>query len=85
MSVHSNMMHEGLDLNDTTGLMMRLVLTMLGSAMIIAAFALWVVPEATAKPELLLIKLGLSLFVLIAGLCCLVGSRNMRVDRPALG
>ncbi|MDJ0821509.1 MAG: hypothetical protein QNJ09_06815 [Paracoccaceae bacterium] len=53
-------------------LVMRLALMLLGAALCASAFGLWLVPAASAVPELSLMKLGLSLFMLISGLCCLV-------------
>ena len=51
---------------------MRLALMLLGASLCASAFGLWLVPAASAVPELSLMKLGLSLFMLISGLCCLV-------------
>ncbi len=53
-------------------IVMRLAMCLVGASMCASAFGLWLVPVASAMPELSLMKLGLSLFMLISGLCCLV-------------
>jgi hypothetical protein len=39
---------------------------------------LWAVPGSENMPELSLMKLGISVFMLIAGLCCIVSARRVR-------
>ncbi|APZ54528.1 hypothetical protein [Salipiger abyssi] len=58
------------------GLFLRAVLLVVGSGLTMAAFGLWLMPGASQLPELALIKLGLSLFFLIGGLCCITGARG---------
>ena len=54
----------------------RLGLAIVGAALVFSAFGLWLVPGAAAMPGLSLMKLGISLFMLIFGMCCLVGARG---------
>ena len=54
----------------------KLLLAVIGSALAFSAFGLWLVPNATELPGMALIKLGLSLFMLISGMCCLVLARS---------
>ncbi|MCR8550185.1 hypothetical protein M4578_20385 [Salipiger sp. P9] len=63
---------------DLLALTLRLGLLVVGAAMALSAFGLWLVPGASHLPELTLIKLGLSLFLLIGGLCCLTGASARR-------
>ncbi len=53
----------------------RFILSLLGSALMFSSFALWLVPGSSGLPELSLIKLGLSVFMLIGGLCCIASTR----------
>ncbi len=53
----------------------RFVLAMLGAALMSSSFALWLVPGTSGIPELSLIKLGLSVFMLIGGLGCISSTR----------
>ncbi|MBY6005816.1 hypothetical protein KUV62_17990 [Salipiger bermudensis] len=64
---------------DAARLVTRALLGLLGAGLLIAAFGFWLVPGATYSPELMLAKLGLSLFLLITGLSCLIGARGERV------
>lgn len=54
----------------------RAVLAVVGSALAFSAFALWLVPGSSNDPELSLMKLGLSLFMLIAGAACYLSARG---------
>ncbi|MEN9059951.1 hypothetical protein [Ponticoccus litoralis] len=56
----------------------RVLLTVLGGALTLAAFGLWLVPVSGGMPMLFLMKLGISLVMLIAGMCCLVVTRGQR-------
>ncbi|MFZ5964683.1 hypothetical protein ACOXXX_17205 [Thalassococcus sp. BH17M4-6] len=49
-----------------------------GWSLMFSAFGLWAVPGSENVPELSLIKLGLSVFMLIGGLCCIVSARGLR-------
>ncbi|KMK67014.1 hypothetical protein [Puniceibacterium sp. IMCC21224] len=49
-----------------------------GSALLFSALGLWMVPSGAALPELTLMKLGLSVLMLVGGLCCLVSTRGRR-------
>ena len=60
------------------GMALRGVLGLAGAALCVSAFGLWLVPGAAGMPELSLIKLGLSVYMLIGGLCCLVTARAGR-------
>lgn len=60
------------------GLLARVLLGVLGCSLTISAFGLWMVPGPAEAPAMALMKLGVSLFMLIAGMCCLVISRVRR-------
>ena len=60
------------------GALMRVVGALCGLALVVSAFGIWLVPADLHYPELLLIKLGVSLFMLIVGLCCLSCARPVR-------
>lgn len=57
---------------------LRAALTLSGSLLALSAFGLWLTPGTVHTPELMPIRLGLSLFLLIGGLCCVHGGRNLR-------
>lgn len=61
-----------------TGFVLRLLLGLMGASLTLASFGLWLVPGDGDAPSLSLMKLGVSLFMLISGLCCLVISRAQR-------
>lgn len=48
----------------------------LGVVLCVAALGLWLVPGASFDPSLMLIKLGLSIFLMIGGLLCLSVARR---------
>lgn len=54
----------------------QLVLIIFGAALVVAAFLVWLVPTASGLPEVSLIKVGLSASTLIAGLCCIVCTKE---------
>jgi hypothetical protein len=56
----------------------RLGFRMLGAALMLAAFGVWTVPAAFAAPSLLLMKLGLSVLMLSAGLGMMVSTSGDR-------
>ncbi|SMX28643.1 hypothetical protein TRP8649_02768 [Pelagimonas phthalicica] len=53
----------------------RLFLSFIGAALIMAGFGVWLASSVAHDPQMLLIKLGISLFMLISGLCCLLVSK----------
>ncbi|QRF66234.1 hypothetical protein [Ponticoccus alexandrii] len=57
---------------------MRVLLAVLGGALTLAAFGLWLVPVSGGMPMLFLPKLGISLVMLIAGMCFVVVGRGPR-------
>ncbi|MDO6585543.1 hypothetical protein Q4543_08430 [Salipiger sp. 1_MG-2023] len=63
---------------DAVSLFFRLCGAILGSAMVFAAFALWIVVAEPGLADLMLVRFMLSLGLLIGGLCCLVGSLSRR-------
>lgn len=63
---------------DAATLATRGLLAILGAALLLAAFGLWLVPGASYAPDLMLAKLGLSLFMLLSGASCLTGAKGTR-------
>lgn len=60
-------------------LILRLALSIIGCALGLSAFGLWLMPGTGGLPELSLMKLGLSLFMLLLGVCFLVmAEKNKR-------
>jgi hypothetical protein len=55
----------------------RALLSVLGGALVVAAFGLWLMPFAQTAPMLLVMKFGVSLFMLIAGMCLVVLGRDL--------
>ena len=64
--------------NEGTGAMARIAFGIVGWSLLFSAFGLWAMPGSDNVPELSLIKLGLSVFMLIGGLCCIVSTRAVR-------
>lgn len=61
------------------GVIARISVAVLGAALVFAAFGVWLTPGASAAPELSLMKLGVSVFMLVAGMGCLIAARpNVR-------
>ncbi|ETA52012.1 hypothetical protein P279_10950 [Rhodobacteraceae bacterium PD-2] len=58
--------------------LVRVLLAVLGGALTLAAFGLWLVPVSGGMPMLFLPKLGISLVMLIAGMCFVVVGRGPR-------
>lgn len=56
--------------------MVRALLAVSGGALVIAAFGLWLMPGASVQPALMMMKLGVSLFMLISGMCLVVVGRE---------
>ncbi|MEO9685875.1 MAG: hypothetical protein ABJF86_10105 [Tateyamaria sp.] len=54
-------------------MMARVSRRMIGAVLVLTAVGLWVAPGASSDPDLVLIKLGLSMFVGFAGLAVLSG------------
>ncbi|MBV2361367.1 hypothetical protein KUH32_16500 [Thalassococcus sp. CAU 1522] len=54
----------------------RLIVSIVGVALTASAFGIWLVPGDIRYPEMSLLKLGLSLFMLLSGLCCLTVLRR---------
>ncbi|MDU8910478.1 hypothetical protein [Aestuariicoccus sp. MJ-SS9] len=59
-------------------LLLRLCLSTAGWALGFSAFLWWLAPGPGALPELSLPRLGLSLAMLLGGLCCLVAAHPSR-------
>ncbi|MBS0124204.1 hypothetical protein [Thetidibacter halocola] len=57
---------------------LRFGLAVVGVVLAMSAFGLWMVPGDTGQSPLSLDRLGLSLFMLLCGLCCLVVAQQMR-------
>ncbi len=55
----------------------RFVLALLGWGLMTASFAMWLGPTISGAPEVALMKLGLSVFMLIGGLCCVNSTRPL--------
>lgn len=58
------------------GFALRVCLTVMGGGLTLAAFGIWLVPGSGDLPMLSLMKFGVSLFMLIAGMCCVVMGRD---------
>lgn len=58
----------------------RIVTHIFGVALLMAALGMWLVPGSAWDAELLTIKMGLSLFLLIGGLICVL-PKNVQ-DKP---
>ncbi|MFZ7093365.1 hypothetical protein [Primorskyibacter sp. 2E233] len=58
------------------GVLMALVFGFIGSTLCISAFGLWLVPGTAEMPGISLMKVGLSVFMLIGGMCFLVMARQ---------
>ena len=56
-----------------------LVQLLLGGALVLAAFALWLVPAAGGSPSLMLVKLGFSVAMLTGGLGLFSGALHRKV------
>ncbi|SMX50413.1 hypothetical protein [Maliponia aquimaris] len=56
-----------------------LVQLLVGGALVLATFALWLVPAATVSPSLMLFKLGLSVAMLTGGLGLFSGALHRKV------
>jgi len=54
------------------GSVSAMVLRLLGGCMVFASTGLWLVPEAGADPQMALIRVGISVFLLFFGLCLLL-------------
>ncbi|EPX81879.1 hypothetical protein [Salipiger mucosus] len=61
---------------DAAGLLLRQGLTVSGWALLLATPTLWVLPGSSTAPALMLMKLGLSAFLLTSGLFCIMGGRG---------
>ena len=62
-------------------LAMQFVLMIVGFGLTLSAFGIWLVRGTEGAPELSLIKLGVSLFMLIAGMCLVVIAKSSSVSR----
>ena len=79
MSVTSTDLPEATDADRARpALLTRLVLGITGWSLLFSAFGLWAVPGSANVPELSLMKLGVSIFMLIGGMCCIVRTRPGR-------
>lgn len=54
----------------------RFLLSLFGFSTAIAAVGIWIISGASADPVMSMVKLGVSLFMLIAGLSCLLAARR---------
>lgn len=59
-------------------MVIRFVLMCVGFALTMSAFGIWLVGQAGDAPSVLLMKLGVSLFMLIAGMCLVVIAKDSR-------
>ncbi|MCT4610819.1 MAG: hypothetical protein N4A70_16645 [Pelagimonas sp.] len=64
------------DVTQLRGLLARVILAVVGGALATSAFGIWLVPSAHGESGLMLMKLGVSLFMLLVGLCLLVISKE---------
>ena len=57
-----------------------LIFRVIGTAMVLSASGMWLMPGAATSPDLVLIKLGMSVFFFLCGLALLM--RNHQDNRP---
>ncbi len=57
-----------------------LIFRIIGTALVLSASGMWLMPGAAAGPDLVLIKLGMSVFFFLCGLALLM--RNHQDNRP---
>lgn len=63
-------------LPEPSGFVQRFVLSLIGCSFGLAAVGIWIVSSAAADPVMLLVKLGLSVFMLAVGSSCLLIARS---------
>ncbi|GAA4224660.1 hypothetical protein J4E08_01145 [Sagittula sp. NFXS13] len=59
-------------------LVLRYVLMAVGFALTMSAFGIWIVGNAEGSSDMMLMKLGVSLFMLIIGMCLIVVAKETR-------
>ncbi|WP_299932858.1 hypothetical protein [uncultured Pelagimonas sp.] len=72
----SQLAKQGPRLTAPSRFLQKLILSFIGCTMGMAGFGIWLVSSVSGDPVMLLIKLGLSLFMLIVGLCCMLVARS---------
>ncbi|WP_299928213.1 hypothetical protein [uncultured Pelagimonas sp.] len=72
----SQLAKQGSRLTAPPRFLQKLILSFIGCTMGLAGFGIWLVSSVSGDPVMLLIKLGLSLFMLIVGLCCMLVARS---------
>lgn len=64
--------------SSTPNLIARMLLMIMGVAMGISAFGIWLVPGGSGLPDLTMMKLAASVMLLILGMCCVFLAREAR-------
>ncbi len=64
--------------NSAPNMIARLLLTIMGTAMGVSAFGVWLVPGGSGLPDLTMMKLAASVMLLILGLSCIFLAREAR-------
>ena len=60
-------------------LVLQFLLMAMGFGLTMSAFGIWLVRGTYGTPDLMLIKLGVSLFMLISGMCMIVIAKSTAV------
>ena len=68
--------------DERVGTLARMGLAVFGAGLSFSAFGLWLTPGANVEPELSLMKLGVSVFMLVAGVGCVIASRPATRSAP---
>ncbi|MFD1341793.1 hypothetical protein [Litorisediminicola beolgyonensis] len=75
----SNALVPSIETPDTgVALLPRLLLGLVGAALVFSGFGVWLFPAAEDLPELTLMKLGVSVFMVTGGACCLAIAQPFR-------
>lgn len=62
-------------------LVAQLVLIISGAALVVSAFGVWLLPTAHGLPEVSLLKIAVSAFTMLGGLCCIVCAKEVKHRR----
>lgn len=62
------------------GSVSAMLLRLLGGCMVLASIGIWLAPEAGADPQLALVRMGITVFLMFLGLCLLL--QRETADQP---